>query len=338
MPMFAFLETEAKVQENDKTRLKADQSFVAGVAALSTMTIRPSRNASAVDCFADQYLDWKYSFAIDVVSGENHKLDFKEGSGPELTATLTVGEKTLAQLAADIKTKMEAVGALTYTVTVSDENEITIAADGAFSLLGGSGTNAAVGILASIGFPDDLTDGETTYTGSKIETIDRIATLSINNATTPVTLDKTIQVVSEIADNLFSTDDQLRKHEPEIMKYLPAGRATFIDVHRRAQALILAIIDTEGFLDDYGDKLTVEDFVDTSEVSEWSAALTLQLIFEGVANAPDDIFSEKAKRYAGLALLFKRRAILRVDTNADGIVDPSTNEGLFISDMRVSRR
>lgn len=72
-----------------------------------------------------------------------------------------------------------------------------------------------------------------------------------------ITLTKDLTVVSEATDNLFANDDDLRKHEPDIMKYLVEGRASFKDVHRRAQTLILAWLDKEGYIDDFGDKLTV---------------------------------------------------------------------------------
>ncbi len=63
-----------------------------------------------------------------------NKLDFNDGSAR--TATLTTGVYDAAELAAHIKTQMDAVGGQTYTVTYSDTTrKFTISASGTFSLI-----------------------------------------------------------------------------------------------------------------------------------------------------------------------------------------------------------
>jgi hypothetical protein len=127
--------------------------------------------------------------------------------------------------------------------------------------------------------------------------------------------------VSREHDNLFSNDHQILRHEPDLYRYLAEGRASFLDVHRRAQGLILAHLDTQGFIDDRGKKLDVSKFLDTSEVSEWSCMMVLRLVFEGLRNANDDVFSEKAKTYKESEAFYRQRAVLRVDLNNDGKID-----------------
>lgn len=145
-----------------------------------------------------------------------------------------------------------------------------------------------------------------------------------------------INVVTEDTDHLFSDDDMLRKHESNIMKYLADGRSSFKDVHRRSQTLILAWLDTQGFIDDIGDKITLDRLVNTSEVSEWSTMMTLRLIFEDIRNAVDDVFAAKVKKYEGLEAFYRNRAVLRIDLNDDGVAE--NTEGLDIRSCRVIRR
>lgn len=111
---------------------------------------------------------WRTSghFIIDAI---NNKIDFKEsGGGGELTATLTNGVFTPTTLAAEIKAKMEVVGAETYTISFSATTGLwTISTGGSFlSLLTSTGTNTSVSTGPSIGYSTagDFT-GSTSYTG-----------------------------------------------------------------------------------------------------------------------------------------------------------------------------
>ena len=51
--------------------------------------------------------------------------------------------------------------------------------------------------------------------------------------------------------------------------------------------------------------------------------MALRLIFEGVQNATDDIFGEKAEKYQGLEEFYRNRLVLRLDLNKDGQTDVS---------------
>lgn len=74
-----------------------------------------------------------------VIAGTNDKITFDEGGGT-LTATLTPGLYSGATMATEVKTQMEAVGGLTYTVTLAASLTWQINGSGSFSLLWDSGT------------------------------------------------------------------------------------------------------------------------------------------------------------------------------------------------------
>lgn len=104
-----------------------------------------------------------YGHAID---GTNLYLDFDEG-GAELTATLDIGEYTLTEFAAEIKRAMEAVGALTYTVSVNRSTRvITISAASNFTLRTASGSHSGLSAYSLVGFSGSNKTGANTYTAS----------------------------------------------------------------------------------------------------------------------------------------------------------------------------
>jgi hypothetical protein len=143
----------------------------------------------------------------------------------------------------------------------------------------------------------------------------------------------TISVVDEEEDHLFSNDSDLKVHEPDILKYVREGRSSYLDYHRRTQTLILDHLDREGYVDIHGNKYTKDAVVDFTEVKEWSTFMTLRLIFEGISNSVDDIFSAKSKRYKGLENEHRDRVILRIDQDGD----EELNTGEEIDGMRTAR-
>ena len=146
----------------------------------------------------------------------------------------------------------------------------------------------------------------------------------------------TVTVLSVAADKLFSTDADLKLHEPDILEWIAEGRNTFLNVHRRAQKMIMEYIRREGFRDTDGDVFTKAAFVDIEEVKQWSTFLSLRLIFEGISNAIDDVFSDKAKRYKGLEVTWRKTVLLGMDVDGDGVVDDS--EGIDNASTFVARR
>ncbi len=115
-----------------------------------------------------------------LITSSNNKINFVETNlGPELTATITVGGYSKADLIAEIKAQMEAasVNARTYTVSQSaSSGKWTIAGSVFLSLLFSTGTNAATSIRDVIGMGTNDFTGSTSYIGPKtaIHTEERI--------------------------------------------------------------------------------------------------------------------------------------------------------------------
>jgi hypothetical protein len=99
-----------------------------------------------------------------VVGDTNKYIDFDEG-GAELNATLTLGTYTADALCAEMKTQLDAEGALTYTVTYSEATrKFTIAASASFTIRWSTGTNAANDVSDMCGYNDAANDtGASSY-------------------------------------------------------------------------------------------------------------------------------------------------------------------------------
>lgn len=101
------------------------------------------------------------------VDETNNKINFKEGGGAELTATLNIGSYSLTDYCAEIKRALDVAGALTYTVTVSRTTRIiTVATTSTISLLTTSGTNASESAFSMMGFSGADKTGSSSYAGS----------------------------------------------------------------------------------------------------------------------------------------------------------------------------
>ncbi len=341
MAIFANLENEDAVQINDRTRFNAAKSYVSkGSSPITTMTCQPGLDGSPANIFStslnDRYLDWEFqTWNTDIVSS-NSKLDFYEG-GTLLTATLTGGTYTLAELATEIETQMNSAGSNTYTVTADENDKITIASTGGYNLLPETGENKANQILKHIGFTLDSQSDSVSQTGARVDYLLKQVTVTAgDSAPTTSVSDKLIKLMSVDGDKLFSSDEDLTSHEADILKWVPAGKNTFKNIHRRAQNLILAWLDKEGFVNAYQRKFNKFDICDVSEVKEWSTFMVLRLIFESIHNSKDDVFQDKARAYSSLEMDARSRAILRIDIDGDGKAD--TFEGINISSGTLYRR
>lgn len=146
-------------------------------------------------------------------------------------------------------------------------------------------------------------------------------TLEITTDGAPETFTATLPVISAADDRLFSSDDELTAYEPDILNYIRQGRNSYLDVHRAAQDRILSYLDENRIWDSQGNKLSKQAIVNLEEVNDWSKFMTLKLIFEGLSNATDDIFHEKANRYAEMEAKARNRAALRLDVDGDGNED-----------------
>lgn len=164
----------------------------------------------------------------------------------------------------------------------------------------------------------------------------KAVTVRVDNGSGPVTATFTINVLTAADDRLFSTDQDLLAVRNDILKYLPEERNSFLNVHRKAQELIIADFDERGITDFEGNKLTKADVVDLSEVNEWSTYLALKLIFEDLSNAIDDVFERDAQRYMSEMLKHRDRSFLRLDLNNDGNLD--LGEGVRMKSLGLIRR
>lgn len=152
----------------------------------------------------------------------------------------------------------------------------------------------------------------------------------------PTTKSFTLEVLSAADDYLFSTDADIVSFEHDILRYVPEGRSSFNNYHRKAQRLIMAWLDENGHTDVNGDRLTPQSIIDKEEVKSWSAALTLSLIYQTLSNDPNDIFSVKSTSYAKLAATHRSRLIIRLDANGDSTV--SLGEGVNVKSLNLIRR
>lgn len=169
------------------------------------------------------------------------------------------------------------------------------------------------------GFFDVTTDRVLDYQYST----DGAKTVSLRVTTdgAPETLTRTLNIVTAADDKLFSTDAELLPYEPNILDWVRSGRNSFLDVHRAAQDRIISYLDEHKIWDVNGNRLTKDAVVDIEEVNDWSKFLTLELIFEGLSNAIDDIFAQKKLRYSKMRQDAQNRAAIRLDRDGDGSLD-----------------
>lgn len=145
-----------------------------------------------------------------------------------------------------------------------------------------------------------------------------------------------LSVVTAADDKLWSSDADLQKYEPDIMKWIKPGRSSYLDMHRAAQTEILDWLDEQRIWDHEGNRFDKEDILVTDEVRKLSTFWTLSLIFGGIQNQPDDVFFQKAQKYEGKVKEAKNRGRLLIDYDKD---DEQTNdEGVEMRSIRMYRR
>jgi len=156
-------------------------------------------------------------------------------------------------------------------------------------------------------------------------TTDGTKTVSLRVTTdgAPSLFNATIEVLTKADDKLFSIDDDLVRHEPDILNWIVPGRNSYLDIHRRAQNLIIDYFRINGLRLQDGSKVSKNELLDISEVKEWSTFLTLKLIFEGRSNEIDDIFAQKASKYESMMIDARESVFRDYDFNADGNIDPN---------------
>lgn len=344
---FSVLLADSEVQAGEKIRFDGTRTFAPTGITITSMTIKPETGLSAITVWngttGDKYLDHIFSFDFRVISSTNTRVNYTlNGVEDSIDITPAVYEDLEAVVAEMIVQLNGEDDPAPWSYSISDTNKVTIThATGTFALLPEHSDDFSA--LPMLGFSSDSDSEAASQTGARVDYVEKTATLLTTDTQTPTagtsTVTKTVKVYSAIGDNLFATDSDLLKFEPEIFNYLPAKYSTFNAFHRQAQKLILAHLDKENMLDAFLEKFDRFDFGDIAEVRDWATGIALRLIFEGASNAEDDIHALKAKRYEdGLEKTFRERAVLHLDLDQDGVASETTGEAVDVRTCRVYRR
>lgn len=152
--------------------------------------------------------------------------------------------------------------------------------------------------------------------------------IRITTSASPAVTQTSISLVTAADDYLFSSDDDLVALEPDVMKWIPDGRASWLNIHRAAQLKIMDWLNKAGITDANDNPLTKAAVIEVDEVKYWSRDWALALIYKSVQNVKGDVFAEKATFYFGEAGKASDRARLRLDTNYDGQIEKGEGVGL----------
>lgn len=167
----------------------------------------------------------------------------------------------------------------------------------------------------------------------------KVISLKITTSGAPVIFTKTITIITEANDKLWSEDADLVSIEPDILNWVRPGRATYKDYHRAAQKRILEWFDNIKVWDKNGAAFTKDDItlaIAQEDLKRISTYWALELIYGGITNKPDDVFSknEQSARKQRKELQADRSRI-RADYNKDGIQDKG--EQYQMRSMRLHR-
>lgn len=147
----------------------------------------------------------------------------------------------------------------------------------------------------------------------------KTATLRVTSTGAIVTtVTKTIEVVTPATDNLFSTDDELKTREHDIVRWVPDGFSSWNHVHRQAQMNILDWLDEIRLFKNDMSRWTAADLVQNEQFRRISIYTTLRMIFSSLSNQVGDVFDLKSKYYLGLEKESKNRNYVSLDLNGDG--------------------
>lgn len=157
---------------------------------------------------------------------------------------------------------------------------------------------------------------------------EKVITIEVENAVNTISLTKTITVLTEAEDRLFSTDSDLIAHEPDIAKWVPSGKSSHNYAHRKAQLCILDWLDALKIYKNDGTRLEKADLPLTDDLRQLSTYLTLSIIFASLSNSVGDIFENKQKTYESKAEAVKNRGRIQADFNGDGVVGKYESQDL----------
>lgn len=161
----------------------------------------------------------------------------------------------------------------------------------------------------------------------------KTVSLRVTTNGAPVTVSKTIEVVTAAADKLFSDDADLVAIETDILKYVPEGKNSFKYAHREAQRQMLEWLWKNGYKKTDGTRITKAEVLDIEEVRFWSKYACLRLLFYDMSNVPDDVFEKKGKEFENEEAKWRTQALLKLDFNGDGTVDVVEGADLTTRDL-----
>lgn len=161
--------------------------------------------------------------------------------------------------------------------------------------------------------------------GSKIVTL-KVTSETVAPTYTTVTMN--LNVVTQANDSLFSTDDNLKAYEPDILSWLPEGYSSFNHIHRESRNNIVDWLDEARLRKSNGDRFEARDLLEKEQVRRLSCYMTLRVIFEGLSNQVDDVFDKKRQKFEGLEAKAKNRGYITLDFNDDGQADDNDRQEL----------
>ena len=166
------------------------------------------------------------------------------------------------------------------------------------------------------------TDNEKWFIDYEYE-LDGIVQPSVRVTSTLMTKTRTysITVLTKEEDDLYSTDTDIFPYEPDIHRFLPLGRSSFLFAHREAQELILEYLEEQNIFKDNGEPYRKQDITYPEQFRRWSAMQSLLIIMESNQVNTDDTFNDKKEHYENLMRQARNRASLRLDANGDGETD-----------------
>jgi hypothetical protein len=144
-----------------------------------------------------------------LINAANNKINFRDTAlGPELTATITLGEYDSTALCAEIKTQMELVSAFTFTVVFID-GLFSIETSGSYlDLLFSTGTNASTSMRNVLGYNNNDFENDTEY--SSVNIAIHTEEFLVIDIKTAEEIDSFAIVFDPFIENYFSTDAQIK--------------------------------------------------------------------------------------------------------------------------------
>lgn len=161
----------------------------------------------------------------------------------------------------------------------------------------------------------------------------KTATLRVTTDGDPTSTTLAITAVTSATDALFSDDDDLKKIESDIMKYLPDGRASWKYMHRAAQEQILEWLFVNGYRKSEGERIEKTHFTDVSQVKYWSAHLTASLIYWDLKKIEGDVWEQKARAAEAAASKYQRTVSLKFDYDGDGELEALEELNMWSREM-----